>query len=101
MSGKGIEARVINMSSLKPIDEGAVLKAARETGRILTVDNHNIYGGVGSAVCELVSERYPVRVRRVGVRDVFGKSGSNEAMKEKFGLRGVDIAMEAEALLKE
>jgi transketolase len=101
LSSKGIHARVINMSSLKPVDEGAIIKAARETGKILTVDNHNIYGGVGSAVCELVSEQYPVRVKRVGVRDVFGKSGSNEAMKEKFGLRSVDIAMEAELFLRD
>ena len=100
LSRKGIQARVINMSSIKPLDDQAVLKAARETGGIVTVDNHSIYGGVGSAVCELVAEEYPVKVKRVGVRDVFGKSGSNEAMKEKFGLRSIDIAREAEALLK-
>lgn len=98
---KGIQARVINMSSIKPIDEASIIKAARETGKIVTVDNHNIYGGVGSAVCEVVSENYPVKVKRVGVRDVFGKSGSNEAMKKKYGLRGVDIAREAEKLLRE
>jgi len=100
LNSKGIQARVINMSSIKPIDEEAIIKAARETGKIVTVDNHNIYGGVGSAVCEVVSENYPVKVKRVGVKDVFGKSGSNEAMKEKFRLRSVDIAWEAEEILK-
>lgn len=97
----GIQARVINMSSIKPLDETAIIRAARETGRIVTVDNHNIYGGVGSAVCEVISENYPVKVRRIGVKDVFGKSGSNEAMKEKYFLRGIDIAREAEKLLNE
>jgi len=97
---KGIQARVINMSSIKPIDENTILKAAQETGRILTVDNHNIYGGMGSVVCEVVCEKYPVPVKRMGVKDVFGKSGSNDAMKKKFGLRAEDIYQEAVNLLK-
>jgi transketolase len=96
---KGIQARVINMSSLKPIDEDAIIRAAKETGNIVTVDNHNINGGLGSAVCEVVAEKYPVNVKLVGVKDVFGKSGSNQAMKEKFGLRDVDIAKEATLIL--
>lgn len=96
----GIESRVLNMSSIKPIDEQAILKAAKETAHILTVDNHNIYGGMGSAVAEVVSEKMPVKVRRVGVRDVFGKSGSNEEMKKKFGLTAKDIAHEARRLLE-
>lgn len=88
------------MSSIKPIDEQAILKAAKETGQILTVDNHNIYGGMGSAVAEVVSEKMPVKVRRIGVRDVFGKSGSNEEMKTKFKLTAEDIATEARQLLE-
>lgn len=91
LAKKGVQARVINMSSIKPIDEAAIVKAASETGGIVTVDNHNIYGGLGSAVCEVVAEKLPVRVKRIGVRDTFGKSGSNEQMKEKFGLRAEDI----------
>lgn len=90
----GIQSRVINMSSLKPIDEEIIIKSAKETGRIVTVDNHNIYGGLGSAVCEVVAEKMPVRVRRIGVKDVFGKSGTNEQMKKKFGLRAEDIEKE-------
>jgi len=97
---KGIHARVINMSSIKPIDEQAIVKAAEETGKIVTVDNHNIYGGLGSAVAEVVCEKMPVKVKRMGVKDVFGKSGTNEQMQEKFGLRAEDIENEAITLLE-
>ncbi len=97
---KGIHARVINMSSIKPIDEQAIVKAAEETGKIVTVDNHNIFGGLGSAVAEVVCEKMPVKVRRIGVRDVFGKSGTNEQMQEKFGLRAEDIEKEVISFLK-
>jgi transketolase len=89
---KGLQARVINMSSIKPIDEEAIIKAATETDGIITIDNHNIYGGMGSAVTEVVCENKPTRVKRIGVRDVFGRSGSDEEMKKKFGLRAEDIA---------
>lgn len=94
LAKNGVQARVINMSSIKPIDEKAIVKAASETGGIVTVDNHNIFGGLGSAVCEVVAEKMPVRVKRIGVKDVFGKSGTNEQMMEKFGLRAVDIEKE-------
>jgi transketolase len=97
---KGIHARVINMSSIKPIDEQAIVKAAQETGKIVTVDNHNIYGGLGSAVAEVVCEKMPVKVKRIGVRDVFGKSGTNEQMQEKFGLRAEDIEKETISFLE-
>ena len=90
----GIDARVINMSTIKPIDDDAIVRAARETGGIVTVDNHNIYGGLGSAVAEVVCEKAPVKVKRIGVRDVFGKSGTNPQMQERFGLRAEDIKKE-------
>jgi len=86
-----IHARVINMSSLKPLDEEAVMRAAEETGKIVTIDNHNIIGGVGSAVAEVLCENNPVPLKRIGVRDVFGKSGTNDAMKKKFNLTVGDI----------
>jgi transketolase len=89
---KGISARIINMSSIKPIDEEAIIKAAQETGKIVTIENHNIIGGLGSAIAEVLSEKYPVKLKRIGIRDVFGKSGTNEEMKKKFGLRAEDIA---------
>lgn len=97
---KGIQARVINMSSLKPVDEQAIVQAAQETGRIVTVDNHNIYGGLGSAVAEVIAEKSPAKLRRIGVRDVFGKSGTNEQMLRFFGLRAEDIEEQVLDLLK-
>lgn len=97
---EGIEARVINMSSLKPVDEELIMKAAEETGRIVTVENHNIIGGLGSAVAEVTSEKMPAKLKRLGVRDVFGKSGTNEEMKKKFGLAAEDIAKEVTGFLE-
>ena len=97
---KGLKARVVNMSSIKPIDEEAIIMAAKETGRIITVDNHNIFGGMGSAVMEVVCENYPVPVKRIGVRDVFGRSGSDDAMKKKFGLRAEDITAQILEFIK-
>ena len=100
LAKKKIDARVINMSSIKPIDEEAIVKAAQETGKIVTVDNHNILGGLGSAVCEVVAEKMPVKVKRIGVKDIFGKSGTNEQMEKHFGLRAEDIEKEVLAFLK-
>ncbi len=99
LASKGIQARVVNMSSLKPIDEEAVRAAARETGRIVTVDNHNIFGGLGSAVAEVIAEKAPARLRRIGVRDVFGKSGTNAEMLARFHLRADDIEKEVRDFL--
>jgi len=96
---KGIDARVINCSSIKPIDEEAIAAAAAETAGIVTVESHNIYGGLGSAVAEVVCEESPARLKRIGVRDVFGKSGTNEEMKKKFGLTAGDIAAQTVAFL--
>ena len=97
---QGISARVINMSSIKPIDEEAIIKAAEETGGIVTIDNHNIHGGLGSAVTEVICENTPVKVKRMGLKDVFGSSGTNEQMQKKFGLRAVDIEKEVIDFLK-
>jgi transketolase len=97
---RGIQARVINMSSMKPIDREAIVLAARETGRIVTVDNHNIIGGLGSAVAEVVAEEAPARLKRVGVMDLFGKSGTNDQMMTRFGVRAEDIEQAALEVLK-
>jgi transketolase len=103
LARQGIQARVINMSSLKPVDTAAIAQAARETRRIVTVDNHNIYGGLGSAVAEVLAEEVPdakARLKRIGVRDLYGKSGTNEQMVKRFGLRAEDIEQEVLALMK-
>lgn len=86
-----IEARVINCHTIKPLDQKTILAAAEETGAIVTVEEHQISGGLGGAVAELVAEHYPVPVRRVGIQDHFGESGKPEELMEKFGLGKKDI----------
>ena len=88
------------MSSIKPIDKEAIINAALETGKIVTVENHNIIGGLGSAVAEVVTEYAPVYVKRIGVKDVFGKSGTDEEMKKEFGLTVQDIVSGVQEILK-
>ena len=82
----GIGARVLDIQTIKPLDEEAILSAAKETGAIVTVEDANILGGLGGAVAELVTERDPVPIKRVGVRDQFGESGTSEEIKECYGL---------------
>jgi transketolase len=100
LAKKGIKARVLNMSSLKPIDEEAIIKTATDCGKIVTVDNHNIIGGLGSAVAEVLSEKRPTLLKRIGVRDIFGKSGTNDEMKKYFGISADDIARQIEEFLR-
>lgn len=83
---ENIHARVINISTIKPLDEELILKAAKECKKIVTVEEHNIIGGLGSAVSEVVSENHPVSVRRVGVNDSFGQSGKPNDLLENYGL---------------
>ena len=89
--GEGIDVSVINIHTLKPIDEEIIVKAAKETGAIVTAEEHNIIGGLGSAVSEVVSENYPVPVLRVGIKDVFGESGKPADLLEKYGLTANEI----------
>ncbi|MGE5391353.1 MAG: transketolase family protein [Deltaproteobacteria bacterium] len=86
LAGQGINVTVIDMHTIKPLDRELVLEAARETGAILTAEEHNIIGGLGSAVCELVSEFQPVPVKRMGLEDVFGQSGTPDQLMEYYGL---------------
>lgn len=83
---EGISARVINISTIKPIDNDIILKAAKETKGIVTVEEHNIIGGLGSAVAEVLVENYPVPLLRVGVKDSFGQSGTSDDLLKKYGL---------------
>ena len=77
---KGIDVRVIDIHTIKPIDRDLLAKCAEETARIITVEDHNIIGGLGSAVCEILSEEYPVKVERMGINDCFGRSGKAEEL---------------------
>ncbi len=97
----GISARVINIASIKPIDREIIIKAAKETGAIVTAEEHNIIGGLGSAVSEVVCEEYPVPVLRVGTKDVFGRSGVPAKLLEMYGLDTKTIVEKAkEAVAK-
>lgn len=95
-----ISARIINMSSIKPIDHEAIRKAAKETGAIVTAEEHTIIGGLGSAVCEVTAEEYRVPVKRVGVRDVFGQSGEVEELMHAYGLTSENLVKTAKDVMK-
>lgn len=98
---EGISARVLNMSSIKPIDENAILKAAKETGAILTAEEHSVIGGLGSAVAETVVKGNPVPMTMLGMNDTFGESGKSEDLLEKYGLTAEHIRdMAKELILK-
>lgn len=99
LATEGISARVINMSSIKPLDEEAILSAASETGCIVTAENHNILGGLGSAVAEVVTSRLPVPVLRVGIHDAFGEVGTPDWLAEKFRIGSTHIAQAAREAL--
>ena len=99
LAAAGVEARVLNMSSVKPIDRAAILDAARTTRGIVTVEEHSIYGGLGSAVAEIVSQEHPVRMRILGVPGVFAPTGSAEFLLDHFGLNADGIAKAAWELL--
>ena len=99
LAAQGVSVRVINMATIKPLDEELVLKAARECGRLVTVEEHSVIGGLGEAVCSLVSERCPVPVKRIGVNDEFGHSGPAAALLEQFGLCASNIVRQTKALL--
>ncbi|MGD6875709.1 transketolase family protein [Bacillus infantis] len=83
---QGIEAMVIDMYSIKPIDTELLVKAARQTGKVITLENHNIIGGLGSAVTEALSEAYPVPIKRMGIREQFGQVGLTDYLKNYYGL---------------
>ncbi|MCI8669640.1 MAG: transketolase family protein [Lachnospiraceae bacterium] len=87
----GIEAKVINMHTIKPLDEELVIAAAKETGKIVTVEEHSVIGGLGSAVCDVLSENYPTPVKKLGVYDRYGESGPAVELVKKYGLDGDGI----------
>ncbi len=87
----GISARVINIHTIKPIDKDIIIKAAKETGKIVTVEEHSVIGGLGSAVCDVLSENYPVPVKKIGVNDEFGHSGPAVDLLKEFGLSSENI----------
>ena len=100
LRAEGISAQVINMATVKPLDSEAVVSAAKKTGVVVTVEEHSIIGGLGSAVAECLSQDYPVHVSRVGTKDVFGESGEADELLEKHGLTAAGIADAARNAIK-
>ena len=99
LAAEGISARVINIHTIKPIDREIIMAAAAETGAIVTAEEHNVIGGLGSAVAEVVAETKPVPVLRIGTEDRFGKSGKVPALLEEYGLTPAAIAAKAKAAI--
>src|SRR5437868_3231710 len=100
LAGQGIKARVLDMHTVKPVDDAAVLAAARETGRIVVAEEHLLHGGLGSAVAMSAARQQPVPMRFVGLRDTFAEPGTAEGLLAKYGLTAADIVREAQALVK-
>lgn len=86
LSAEGIEAKVINIHTIKPLDEKLIVAAGKETGKVVTVEEHSVIGGLGSAVCDVLSEKAPTPVLKIGMNDVFGESGPATKLLEKYGL---------------
>lgn len=100
LASKNIEARVLNMASIKPLDTEAVVAAAKETGAIVTAEEHNIIGGLGAAVAEAVTAVCPVPVMRTGIQDTFGESGTPKELMAKYGLTAEAFTEAAERALQ-
>jgi len=95
LKNKGIQARVINMHTIKPIDAETIIKAAADTGKIITAEEHQVNGGLGSAVAEVLAKHHPVPMRMIGMPDCFGESGEPGELMDKYGLRAGKIESEA------
>lgn len=93
---KGIHIRVVDMHTIKPIDKKMIVKCAKETKKLVSIEDHNILGGLGSAIAEVLTEEYPVKLTRLGIKDTFGKSGKAEELMKYFGLTAEAIIEEFE-----
>lgn len=100
LAADGINAAVINMHTIKPLDETAVVEAASKTGKIVTVEEHSVIGGLGSAVCDVVAQKAPARVLKIGVNDVYGESGPAAELIKKYGLDAESIYRKVKDFVK-
>lgn len=96
----GINAEVIHMPVVKPIDTKTLVESAKKTNNVITIENHSVIGAIGSAVCETMSENYPVKVKRIGINDEFGQSGEQRALMEHYGLTSNKLAERIQKYLK-
>ena len=99
LKSRGINADIINIHTIKPIDVDAIIESAKKTGAVLTVENHNIIGGLKSAVCEVLMEEFPVPLRAIGIKDQFGQVGKLPFLKEFYNMRAEDIVNAAEEVI--
>ena len=99
LAADGIDAKVINIHTIKPIDEDLIVAAAKETGKVVTVEEHSIIGGLGSAVCDVLCEKAPTKVMKIGVNDTFGESGPAVALIKKYGLDAESIYEKVKAFV--
>lgn len=100
LSLEGISARVINIHTIKPLDRQTIIQAAKETGAIISVEEHSVFGGLGGAIAEVLAEEYPVPMKIIGVSAVFGESGEYEELLEKFGLTTHNIVTSARMIMR-
>ncbi len=99
LAADGIDAKVINIHTIKPLDEDLVVEAAKETGKVVTIEEHSVIGGLGSAVCDVLAEKAPTKVMKIGVNDVFGESGPAVALIKKYGLDAESIYNKVKAFV--
>ena len=99
LAADGIHAKVVNIHTIKPLDEKLVVAAAKETGKVVTVEEHSVIGGLGSAVCDVLSEKAPTKVMKIGVNDVYGESGPAVALIKKYGLDAESIYKKVKAFV--
>ena len=92
LAAEGIDAEVINIHTIKPLDEELILSSAAKTGKVVTVEEHSVIGGLGSAVCDTLSEKAPTKVMKIGINDTFGESGPAVELIKKYGLDAESIA---------
>lgn len=101
LARRGVEATVLHVPTIKPLDEGAIVDAARRTGFVVVVEEQSVLGGLGGAVAEVLSDRYPVVVKRLGIQDTYGESGPNELLLEKYRLSASAVADDVRSLLSQ
>ena len=99
LAADGIEAKVVNIHTIKPLDEELVVAAAKETGKVVTVEEHSVIGGLGSAVCDVLSEQAPTKVLKIGVNDTYGESGPAVELIKKYGLDAESIYKKVKAFV--
>ena len=100
LEAEGISVNLINIHTIKPIDEELIVAAAKKTGKVVTVEEHSVIGGLGSAVCDVLSEKAPTKVMKIGINDVFGESGPALELIKKYGLDGQSIYEKVKAFVK-